>query len=252
MRTNNPALSNAFTGQVARDASDRMTVPGTINRTGLLLLIAATTALFAWNQSVQTDGGYGDQPVFVPTAWLWIGMVGGLVTALATIFKKTWAPVSAPLYAAFEGLLLGALSGSFEVRFPGIVFQAMTGTFGTLGALLFAYRTGLIRATERFKLGVAAATGGIAIIYLVGLVMNLFGSHIPYIHESGGIGIGFSLLVVSVAALNLILDFDFIETGARGRAPKYMEWYSAFSLMVTLVWLYMEMLRLISKVRSRD
>ena len=251
MRTSNPALSNAFTGEVARN-SDQMTIPGTINRTGMLLLIAAATAFFSWNQSVQTSGVYGDRPVFVPTAWLWVGMIGGFVTALATIFKKSWAPISAPIYAAFEGLLLGALSGSFEVMFPGIVFQAMTGTFGTLGALLFAYRTGLIRATERLKLGIAAATGGIAIVYLIGLVMNMFGSHIPYIHESGGIGIAFSLFVVSVAALNLILDFDFIETGARRRAPKYMEWYSAFSLMVTLVWLYLEMLRLISKLRSRD
>ena len=181
-----------------------------------------------------------------------IGGLGGFVLAMVTVFKKTWAPVTAPAYALVEGLFLGAISSMFEARFPGIVMQAVMLTFGTLFALLLAYRSGLIKATENFKLGVAAATGGIFLLYLVSFGMSLFGKNIPYIHESGLIGIGFSLFVVVVAALNLVLDFDFIETGVEQRAPKYMEWYAAFGLMVTLVWLYVEFLRLLSKLQSRN
>jgi uncharacterized YccA/Bax inhibitor family protein len=256
MRTANPALNaNVFTSQRSLTGERHdgvMTIAGTVNRTGILLLLAVITATFAWGQSLLHPAVYGDAPVFVPTMWLWIGMIGGLGTAMATIFRKPWAPITAPLYAGFEGLLLGAVSAGFEVRYPGLVFQAVTGTFGTLAALLLAYRSGLVRATENFKLGVAAATGGIAIIYFVTFVMSFFGGHIPYIHESGTIGIGFSLFVVVIAAMNLVLDFDFIEKGAEQRAPKYMEWYAAFGLLVTLVWLYMEILRLLSKLRSRD
>lgn len=254
MRTANPALSaNVFTAQPrAAQAGDAMTIAGTVNRTGILLLLAMITAAFAWGQSYRAPNYFEDAPTFVPTIWLGVGGIGGFIAALVTIFKKTWAPITAPIYAALEGLLLGAVSAGFEVRFPGIAIQAVTGTFGTLAALLIAYRSGLIRATENFKLGVAAATGGIAIIYLIGWVMRLFGTGIPYIHESGTIGIGFSLFVVVIAAMNLVLDFDFIEQGAARRAPKYLEWYAAFGLMVTLVWLYLEMLRLLAKLRSRD
>jgi uncharacterized YccA/Bax inhibitor family protein len=255
MRTANPALKEGvFTRSRPLSGASRddvMTIGGTVNRTAILLLLAMVTATFAWQQSVR-DTGWGEGPVFVPTAWLWIGVIGGLIAALVTIFKKTWAPITAPIYAAFEGLFLGAVSAGFEVMYPGIVFQAVAGTFGTLFALLLAYRSGLIRATENFKLGVVAATGGIAIIYLISIVLRMFGSGIPFIHEGGMLGIGFSLFVVVVAALNLVLDFDFIETGADRGAPKFMEWYAAFGLMVTLVWLYLEMLRLLSKLRSRD
>jgi uncharacterized YccA/Bax inhibitor family protein len=258
MRTANPAL-NANTFSEARPLSGAqsgattgtMTVNGTVNRTAVLLAIAGITATFAWEQSLRDAPNIGDAPVFVPSAWLIIGGIGGFITAIVTIFKKTWAPMTAPVYAAFEGLLLGGVSAGFNVLYPGIVLQAVMGTFGTLAALLFAYRSGLIRATENFKLGVAAATGGIAIIYLVGFVMSFFGAGIPYIHESGMIGIGFSLFVVVIAALNLVLDFDFIEQGAARGAPKYLEWYAAFGLLVTLVWLYFEMLRLLAKLRDR-
>jgi len=150
-----------------------------------------------------------------------------------------------------EGLFLGGISALMEARFPGIVLQAVGLTFGTLAALLFAYRSGLIRATENFKLGVVAATGGICLLYLANIVMGFFGHSIGFIHESGWMGIGFSAVVVVVAALNLVLDFDFIEEGAAQGAPKYMEWYAAFGLMVTLVWLYLEMLRLLSKLQSK-
>jgi uncharacterized YccA/Bax inhibitor family protein len=169
---------------------------------------------------------------------------------MVTIFKKEWSPVLAPAYALVEGLFLGALSAFFEARFPGIVIQAVMLTFGTLFALLFAYRSGLIKATENFKLGVAAATGGIFLIYVASFLLGLFGIKVPYIHESGIIGIGFSLFVVVIAALNLVLDFDFIESGVEAGAPKYMEWFGAFGLMVTLVWLYVEFLRLLAKLRD--
>ena len=253
MRSGNPALKedtflDIGSGNLVRNDASAMSLNGTINKTGLLLLLAVLTAAFAWNASMDS---YGQ---ILPVARLYMigGAIGGLVLALVTIFKKEWAPVSAPLYALVEGLFLGAVSAIYEARFDGIVLQAVILTFGTLLALLAAYRSGLIRATENFKLGVVAATGGIALVYLATIVLGLFGINIPYIHESGLIGIGFSLFVVVIAALNLVLDFDFIESGVEARAPKYMEWYAAFGLMVTLVWLYLEFLRLLSKLQSRD
>jgi uncharacterized YccA/Bax inhibitor family protein len=180
-----------------------------------------------------------------------VGVIGGLIAAMVTIFKKEWAATTTPIYAGLEGLALGGISAVFEARFPGLVSQAVFLTFGTLGALLLAYRSGLIRATENFKLGVFAATGGIAVIYLINFVMSFFGSSIPMIHSSGTVGIVFSVIVVGVAALNLVLDFDFIEQGAKRGAPKYMEWYGAFGLLVTLVWLYLEILRLLAKLQER-
>ncbi len=183
--------------------------------------------------------------------WLIGSAIGGFVIAMITVFKKTAAPITAPIYAAVEGILLGILSAFYEMQFPGLVFQAILLTFGTLFALLFAYRSGLIKATENFKLGIVAATGGIALIYLVTFVLGFFGVSIPFIHGSGTIGILFSLFVVVIAALNLVLDFDFIENGTQRGAPKYMEWYAAFGLLVTLIWLYIELLRLLSKLRSR-
>jgi uncharacterized YccA/Bax inhibitor family protein len=160
--------------------------------------------------------------------------------------------VTAPVYAVLEGLFLGGISAFYEAQFQGIVIQAVGLTFGTLAALLLAYKSGMIRATENFKLGVAAATGGIMLVYLVSLGMSFFGMRMPYLHESGPLGIGISVFIVVIAALNLVLDFDFIEQGAAQGAPKYMEWYAAFGLLVTLIWLYLEILRLLSKLRSRD
>ncbi|HYC00093.1 MAG TPA: Bax inhibitor-1/YccA family protein [Candidatus Limnocylindrales bacterium] len=242
MRSGNPALS-ADTFRVPRVAGDAMTVGGTVNKTAIALLLLIATAAYTWNL-----GRAGDPMVNTLTM---VGIVGGLITALATVFKKEWAPVTAPGYALLEGLALGGISVAFEARYPGIVSQAIFLTFGTLGALLIAYRSGLVRATENFKLGVVAATGGIALVYLIGFVMSFFGTSIPLIHGSGMVGIGFSLVVVGIAALNLVLDFDFIEQGAERGAPKYMEWYAAFGLLVTLVWLYLEILRLLSKLQER-
>ena len=180
------------------------------------------------------------------------GAIGGLVLALITVFKKEWAGITAPLYAVVEGLFIGAASAIFEARFPGIVLQAVGLTFGTMAALLLAYRSGLIKVTEKFKLGVVAATGGVCLLYLANFALSFFGHSMGFINGSSGIGIGFSVIVVVIAALNLVLDFDLIESGVKAGAPKYMEWYGAFALVVTLVWLYLELLRLLSKLQSRN
>ena len=180
-----------------------------------------------------------------------LGLLGGFIIAMVTVFKRQWAGLTAPAYALLQGLALGGISAMFELQYPGIVIQAVGLTFGTLAVLLLAYKTGLIKPTENFRLMIVAATGGIALLYLVSFVMGFFGSSVGFIHSNGLFGIGFSLFVVAIAALNLVLDFDFIEAGAEQGAPKYMEWYGAFSLMVTLVWLYLEILRLLAKLRSR-
>jgi uncharacterized YccA/Bax inhibitor family protein len=181
-----------------------------------------------------------------------VGVIGGLIFAFATIFKKTWAPVTAPIYALLEGLVLGSVSAMLELRFPGIAIEAVSLTFGTMVALLLAYRSGLIRVTDKLRLGIVAATGGIALFYVMEMILGFFGVHFAAVNGSGAIGIGFSVFVVIIAALNLVLNFDFIENGARAGAPKYMEWYGAFGMMVTLIWLYFEILQLLSKLRSRD
>ena len=246
-RTANPALNaNTFAGlERSYDGTETMTIGGTVNKTGVLLLLCLLTAAWVWQKFFATH----DPATVAP--YLITGALAGFVVAIVTVFKKKWAAVTAPLYALLEGLVLGGLSAIFEAGYPGIVIQAVGLTFGTLFALLLAYKSGLIRATENFKLGVVAATGGIALVYLATMVLSFFKVSIPYIHGSGTIGILFSLFVVVIAALNLVLDFDFIENGAASGAPKYMEWYGAFGLLVTLIWLYLEILRLLAKARSR-
>ncbi|MBF0123207.1 MAG: Bax inhibitor-1/YccA family protein, partial [Candidatus Omnitrophica bacterium] len=178
--------------------------------------------------------------------------IGGIIFALITIFKKEWSMYTAPVYAVCEGLVLGGLSAIFEMQFPGIVMQAVALTFGTLFCLLMAYKSGLIRVTDKFRLGVVAATGAIALVYLVSWILGFFHVSVPFIQGNSIWSIGFSLVVVGIASMNLVLDFDMIDRGAEAGAPKYMEWYCAFGLMVTLIWLYMEILRLLSKLRSRN
>jgi uncharacterized YccA/Bax inhibitor family protein len=246
MRTSNPALNErVFQGERAV-LGDTMTLQGTVNKTGVLLICVIATAAWTWNLFLHS---HSPQTV-IPLALL--GGIGGLIVAMVTIFKKQWAGITAPIYALLEGLVLGSISAILEVRFPGIAIQAVSLTFGTLVILLLAYRSGLIAVTEKFRLGIIAATGGIALFYIVEIVLGFFGIHFTAINGSGVIGIGFSVFVVIIAALNLVLDFDFIETGVRVGAPKYMEWYGAFGLMVTLIWLYFEILRLLSKIRSRE
>jgi uncharacterized YccA/Bax inhibitor family protein len=220
-----------------------MTISGTVNKAGILALCVLATAAWSWNQFL-TNG-----PASVG-GYTMIGAFGGFIVAMITVFKKEWSPVTAPVYALLEGLFLGSLSAVMEVRFPGIAIQSVALTFGTCFCLLLAYRSGLIRATQKFTYGVVAATGGIALVYFVSMILGLFHVQVPGIFGSGPVGILFSLGVVVIAALNLILDFSMIEEGAARGAPKYMEWYSAFGLMVTLVWLYLEIIRLLSKLRG--
>jgi uncharacterized YccA/Bax inhibitor family protein len=246
MRTSNPALNErAFQGERAV-LGEAMTLQGTVNKTGVLLICAVATAAWTWNLFLHSHSPQSVMPLAL------LGGIGGLIVAMVTIFKKQWAGITAPIYALLEGLVLGSISAMLEVRFPGIAIQAVSLTFGTLVILLLAYRSGLIAVTEKFRLGVIAATGGIALFYIVEIVLGFFGIHFTAVNGSGAIGIGFSIFVVIIAALNLVLDFDFIETGVRVGAPKYMEWYGAFGLMVTLIWLYFEILRLLSKIRSRE
>ena len=247
MRTANPALSpSVFRLSSGEGVYGRtMTVQGTITRTFILLLCVMATAAWTWSQFFTTR----DPAVVGP--YVLGGAVGGFVMALVTVFKKNWSPVTAPIYALLEGLLLGGISAMFELRFPGIAIESVGLTFGTCLCMLVAYRSGMIRVTQKFTLGLVAATGGIALVYVVTMLLGFFGVQVPYIYGSGPIGILFSLVVVVIAALNLVLDFSFIEEGARQSAPKYMEWYGAFGLMVTLIWLYLEMLRLLAKLRDR-
>lgn len=244
MRTSNPALNErAFKGQVA--FGEAMTLQGTVNKTGLLLLCVVIAAAWTWGLT------HSNQPE-AAMPWMIGGVLGGFVVALVTIFKQNWAPFTAPLYAILEGLALGAISAFFDKMYPGVAIQAVGLTFGTLFVMLLAYKSGIVKATQGFKIGVIAATGGIAVFYLAEMILGgFFHIQVPAINGSGAWGIGFSVFVVIIAALNLVLDFDMIETGVRNGAPKYMEWYGAFGLMVTLIWLYLEILRLLAKARRR-
>ncbi|WP_042281896.1 Bax inhibitor-1/YccA family protein [Candidatus Protochlamydia sp. R18] len=247
MRSSNPALAgNPFSGFGIASKSSAMTIRGTINKTAILLLLVFLPAIWVW----KTFFNAGQNPAAIQT-WMMVGLIGGFVLSLVTVFKKEWAPLSAPLYAIMEGLFLGGISSIFETSYPGIVMQAISLTLATLLAMLVIYQTGLVKPTENFKLGVMAATGGIALVYLVAIVLGFFGINVSFINGSGLFSILFSLFVVGIAALNFIIDFDFIEQGARANVPKYMEWYGAFALMVTLIWLYIEMLRLLAKLNDR-
>jgi len=219
-----------------------MTISGTVYKTAFSLLLLMTASLFTWNLPAGDPRSGG---------LMMIGMLGGFILALVTIFKQHLARYTVPAYAILQGLALGGISKFFETMYPGIVTQAVMLTFGTLGALLLAYVSGLIKPTENFKLGIIAATGGIAFVYLISWILSWFSVSVPLIHSNSNMGILFSIGVVIIAALNLVLDFDFIEEGSEKGAPKYMEWYGAFGLMVTLIWLYLEILRLLAKLSSR-
>lgn len=246
MRTSNPALTGRAFADLRRDpTAPAMTLDGTVNKAALLLFLVVVPAAWVWAQ-VRT----AFDPAAAAGPWITLGAIGGFITAIVTIFKKTWSPVTAPVYAALEGLVLGGLSALFEAKYPGLVTQSVALTFATLAAMLLAFRSGLIKATERFKLGVVAATGAIALYYIVAMVLSFFHVTAPFL-QGGTAGLVVSGVIVIVAALNLILDFDFIATGVTAGAPKYMEWYGAFGLMVTLVWLYLEILRLLANARRR-
>jgi uncharacterized YccA/Bax inhibitor family protein len=245
MATGNPAMSEEVYQRAGSTETSiqAMTIQGAVLKTALLLVILLATATYTWSQAA------AGSPT-VTYGLLIAGALGGFITALVTIFIPRVSPFTAPVYAALEGLVLGAISAVFETMYPGIVIQAVGLSIGVLAVMLFVYGTGIIRATQRFKIGVVAATGAVCLVYLVDVVLSFFGVRLPFIHESGAVGIGFSLVVVVIAALNLILDFDFIEQGVKLQAPKYMEWYGGFSLLVTLVWMYLEILRLLAKLKG--
>lgn len=252
-RTANPALNKkTFTSFTAAAGSRAMTLSGTVNKIFILLLLVTAGALYTWRlafEAISTDSLTASRAI-IP--WIIGGGIGGFIVALVTIFKRSISPFTAPIYAVLEGLFLGGISALLENRYSGIVINAVALTFGILFALLIAYRSGIIKPTENFKLGVFAATGGVVMLYLVSFLLNLFGVPVGYLHNSSLLSIGISVVIVIIAALNLVLDFDFIEQGAASSVPKYMEWYAAFGLIVTLVWLYLEILRLLAKLASRN
>ncbi len=247
-KSGNPTLNEKiFSKSISNTQEETMTAGGAINKFGFLFLMVLASAAYVWHLYYQ---GQNVMP------YMWGGMIGGFILALIISFKQNLAPVLAPLYGLVEGLFIGALSAiindAFKETYPGIIMQAVSLTFGTAIAMFLLYNFKVIKATERFKSIIFTATAGIAIFYLIAMGLRFFGIDIPFLHEGGIMGIGFSLFVIAIAALNLILDFDMIEKGAEMGAPKHMEWYCAFGLMVTIVWLYIEILRLLSKLGSRD
>ena len=250
-KSGNPALNEkTFQQSVVVNQSEVMTERGTLNKFFLLFLLVMGTASITWNAFSQGKD---------VTSWMWIGVIGGFITAIVLTFKPVWATFLAPIYALFEGAFIGGISAVYDFAFKGaatgatggIVMQAVGLTFAVVIAMFALYRFRIIKATEKFKSVIVIATVGIAVFYLLAIVLRMFNVDMPLIHSSGTLGIVFSLVVVGIAALNLILDFDRIEEGAAMGAPKYMEWYGAFGLLVTIVWLYLEILRLLSKLASR-
>ncbi len=251
-KSSNPVLKdNAFRKDFT-SSSEIMTINGTVNKTALMLLLVVAGAVYTWKKYFGVIDSSPEAASAAIMPWLVIGGIGGFITVLITVFRPQSSGISAPVYAIFEGLLLGGISALFESMYPGVVMRAVALTLGVFMAMLFFYRSGIIKVTRKFIMGVFAATAGIAIVYLVSFIGSFFGMNIAFLTGNSNFSIGFSLVVVAVAALNLVLDFSFIENAAKSGAPKYMEWYGAFGLMVTLIWLYLEILRLLSKLASRN
>ena len=230
------AKSETLDGDFIQARAGKMTVQGAINKSFILVGIMMATALVAYTMP---------NPLF-----LYGGMFGGLGVLIFASFKKHLSPTLAPLYAALEGLFVGAVSYMYAAAFDGIVFNAASLTIALLFAMLFIYKSQIIKVTSKFRTGVIMATGGIMVVYLMSWILGMFGIQVPFIHETGMMGIGISAFVIVIACMNLLLDFDNFEKGEQFGAPKYYEWYSAMGLLVTLVWLYVEMLRLLSKLSS--
>ena len=248
MESSNPTLNEKTFGAARVGVGEpAMTVQGTVNKTFILLAVLMATAMWTWSKTTDPSAAGYLQIIFFGS------MIAGLILAIATSFKPKWSPICAPLYAACEGLFLGILSADFEMRYPGIVVQAVGLTFAVTMAMLLGYKAGWLQATPGLRKGLMIAMGGIMIFYAVVWIASMFGIHPPgFLNGGGPLGIAFSLFVVGIAAMSLILDFDIIESGAREGLEKYMEWYGAFALMVTLIWLYMEILRLLSKINRRN
>jgi uncharacterized YccA/Bax inhibitor family protein len=246
MKSSNPVLTGKIYDKVGGAVSDSvMTINGTINKIGLMLLLLIASASYTWNLVL------GDDPGRVGTLAI-VGAIGGFIVAMVTVFSPKSSPYTAPVYAILEGMFLGAISAVINTKYPGVAFQAVLLTIGTLFTMLFLYRSGRIRATPKFRKGVMMATGAVFFAYMISWLLSLLGMPMGFMHSSGPLGILISLVIIVIAALNLIMDFDFIERGSQMGAPKYMEWYGAFGLMVTLVWLYIEFLRLLSRFAGRN
>ncbi len=247
-KTSNPVLKeDYFSGQGAYAGAigNTMTIQGTASKASVLLGIVFIAGMYTWDM---VTSGASDRAMSLAM----IGVIGGFIVAIITCFAKHYAMITAPIYAALQGLALGAISAMFNEKYSGIAIQAVVLTMSVFAVMLVAYKTGIIRPTQRFITGVVSATGAICLYYVISMVGGIFGFQMPLIHSNGLFGIIFSVIIVVVASLNLILDFAFIEMGDRNGAPKYMEWYGAFSLVVTLVWLYLEILRLLAKINSRN
>lgn len=247
IRSSNPVMTQKILENAGGIATtgNTMTIRGTINKIGLLLLLVIGAAAYTWNMVAGTNPGNA-------TTMAIVGAVGGFIVALVTVFRPKSSPITAPIYAMLEGLFLGAISAIINAKYPGIAFQAVLLTIGTLFTMLFLYRSGHIRATPKFRRGVMMATGAVFFAYLISWILGMFGMSVGFMHSAGPLGILINLVFIVIAALNLIMDFDFIEKGSQMAAPKYMEWYGAFGLLVTLVWLYIEFLRLLSRFAGRD
>jgi uncharacterized YccA/Bax inhibitor family protein len=251
-KSGNPTLTEKMFDKVgATEAANQgvMSVRGTINKFGFLMIMVIAGAAFNWNLYAQ----FKQDTMYT---LMIAGVIGGLITAIAITFKPNWAGFLAPLYGLLEGLFIGGISAIFNAAFaksyPGLVIQAVGLTFGVALAMFLLYNFRVIRATEKFKSVIIASTLGIGIFYLITMVLRMFGVDISFMYDSSLLSIGISLFVVAIASMNLILDFDMIEQGAERGAPKFMEWYGAFGLLVTIVWLYIEMLKLLSKLSSRN
>jgi len=240
MESSNPLLKREGSFSSAWAGSEPMSLQGVINKSGLLLLLCMGAATFGWTHP-ELRGPF-----------LIIGMLGGLIACLVGTFKPAASPIAAPLYAVLEGLALGCISQVIEHAYPGIVLNAMLLTFGVMGLMLVLYTTRTIVVTDRLVKGVLIATASVMLVYFLDMILNLFGFRVPFIHQSGPLGIGISLVIVGIAAFNLLVDFAVIEQEVRRGSPKFMEWYCGMALLVTLVWLYLELLRLLAKLRGRD
>jgi uncharacterized YccA/Bax inhibitor family protein len=247
-KSSNPVLSNKVFSRVGYASdSDVMTLQGTLNKAILMLAIVVLGASYTWSIFFDSVNPASVMP------WMMVGGIGGFITSLVVIFAPKTSPYTAPIYALLEGIFLGGISAYFASAYgAGIILQAIGLTFAVFFLMLLAYRSGTIRATGKFKVMLLAATGAIALTYFVSFILSFFGFSLGFIHGSGTFGIIFSLIVVGVAALNIVLDLDFIYRSSAAGAPKFMEWYGAFGLMVTLIWLYIEILRLLAKLSSRD
>ncbi|CAN5710642.1 Bax inhibitor-1/YccA family protein [soil metagenome] len=224
-----------------------MTVNGTITATAVLFVLLLISAAFGWNA---TDTNPDGELSFPSIALVGVGI--GFACVIALYFKPAWAKVLGPVYALAQGFFVGAISRAYESFERGIVLQAVGATIATFVVMLVLYRTRIIKVTNRFRKIVIGATLGIMVMYLASFVFRLFGAEVNFLRQPSALGIGISVVICIVAALNLALDFDFIERGTQTGLPKHFEWFAAFGLLVTIVWLYLEFLRLLAMLQGRD